>query len=550
MKNWRIKHTYQKGQSINHENFLKQLLANRGIDNELAVANFLNPPKVSYWIDKFPSDFKDSLVAARKLVTSAIADNNPIVIHGDYDSDGVSATAILYQTIADELGYANAHFFIPNRFRHGYGLSMKSLSELYEKYGPGLLITVDSGITSVDEVAKAKTLGYKVIITDHHQKPDPLPASDVTVWSDAVVGSSVSWVLSRVLGSKDPTTIAYSGLATVTDLYPVVNFNRTILKAALEVLNTNPPMGLKKMFEIAGRNRGRITAYDLGWVIGPRLNASGRLVEAEDSLRLLLAKDEQQALDLAMKLNTVNVTRQDKTLEMFELASDFDATNLPKIIFSAKEDYHEGIIGLVAAKLVQKYYRPAIVVSIFDGHAKGSVRSIEGVNIIEALREFEHLFESLGGHPMAAGFSLEANKLPELQKALEVLGDRHVHDEHLVRNLNIDMEIPIDMVDLDLYKTVTVMEPFGLGNEEPIFATKNLPVAAVDKVGRDAQHLSFKFYKDGKTYKGIWFNAADHLDEFRTGDIVDVAFTLNYNEFNGRINIDLLVKDMKKSVDV
>ncbi len=544
MKRWDIKKTYSPDKNI-----INLLLENRGLTSENDVMSFLNPPKVSYWIEKFPQDFKDSLLEAKKLVQVAISENKPIIVHGDYDADGVCATTIVYETLHEELGYSNTHYFIPNRFTHGYGLSFKSLSEVYEKYGIGLLITVDSGITAVDEVKKAKELGFKVIITDHHQKPELLPNADCIVWSDQVVGSGVAWILSRVLGSKNPITITYAGLATVTDLYPVVGFNRTIVKAALDVMNTTPPLGLKKMFETSGRKNNRITAYDLGWVVGPRLNASGRLVEAEDSLRLLIEKDEDTAYELATKLNTVNVTRQDKTLEMFELASDFDITNMPKIIFSAKSDYHEGIIGLVAAKLVQRFYRPAIVVSVTEDHAKGSVRSIAGVNIIACLREIEFLFESLGGHPMAAGFSMKKEKLPELEEQLKILGDKHVAEEHLVRSLNIDLEIPIELVDVNLYKTISTLEPYGLGNEEPIFVSKNITVSGVDRVGRDSQHLSMKLYKDSKNYKAIWFGAGENASLYKTGDKVDVAYSLGYNEYNGKIYIDLIIKDIKKSAE-
>lgn len=541
MKRWNIKKVYNAGDDI-----LKLLLDNRGIVVAEDLENFLHPPKISVWLDKFSQEFKDSLKKAKHLVEAEMAAGRPIIVHGDYDADGVSATAILYEALKNDLGYDNTYYFIPNRFEHGYGLSQKSLQEITERFGEGLLITVDSGITAVDEIAQAKQNGFKVIITDHHQKPENLPNADCIVWSDKVVGSTLAWILSRVLGSQNPYSISLAALATVTDLHPVLGLNRTILKVGLEILNSNPPIGLKKMFEVAGRSGKRITSYDLGWVVGPRLNASGRLVEAEDSLRLLIEKDEDIALDLAQKLNTVNITRQDKTIEMFELASDFDQADLPRIIFSAREDYHEGIIGLVAAKLAQKHYRPAIVVSIFDGHGKGSVRSVAGVNIIELLREIEHLFDSLGGHPMAAGFSMKSDKLPELEKHLIALGEKYIKDEHLVRTLNVDLKIPLEMADLDLINKLQDLEPFGIGNEEPVFCSDNINIASVDKVGHDAQHLSLKLYKDGKTYKAIWFGAGEHAANFKTGDLVNVAYTLNKNEYNGRISVDLVVKDIQK----
>lgn len=541
MKRWNIKKEYTPDSDM-----IRMLLENRGVTTPVDVANFLNPPKISDWINKLPVEFKSSLKKAKQLINEQIAQGNPIIVHGDYDADGVCATAILYQTLKKELAYDNAHYFIPNRFKHGYGLSKKSLHDLSERFQSALLITVDSGITAVDEVAEAQKLGFKVIITDHHQEPVVLPNADCIVWSDEVVGSTLSWILSRVLGSQDPYSIAFASLATITDLQPVLGFNRSILKIGLEIINNAPPLGLKKMFEVAGRNNGRITGYDLGWVVGPRLNASGRLVEAEDSLKLLIETDENKALEMAIKLNTVNVTRQDKTLEMFELAKGFDDTNLPKIIFSANVDYHEGIIGLVAAKLAQKYYRPAVVVSIADGFGKGSVRSVPGVNIIEILREVEPLFESLGGHPMAAGFSLKVDRIPELEKMLVELAIKHIKDEHLVRSLNIDMKIPAELVGIDFYNKIITLEPFGLGNEEPIFSSDTLTISSADRVGRDAQHLSLKLYKDGRMYKAIWFGAGEKASDFKTGDLVEAAYSLSLNTFNGKTNIDLLIKDIRK----
>lgn len=541
MKRWNIKKIYNEGDDV-----LKLLLENRAIVSPDDLENFLHPPKISVWLDKFSQEFKDSLKTARRIIEDEMIAGRSIIVHGDYDADGVSATAILYQTLKEDLGYENTHYFIPNRFNHGYGLSQKSLQEITERFGEGLLITVDSGITAINEVAQAKKNGFKVIITDHHQKPEALPEADCIVWSDKIVGSTLAWILSRILGSQNPYSIALAALATVTDLHPVLGLNRTILKIGLEILNSNPPMGLKKMFETAGRAGKRITSYDLGWVVGPRLNASGRLVEAEDSLRLLIAKDEDIALDLAQKLNTVNITRQDKTLEMFELASDFDQTDLPKIIFSAKEDYHEGIIGLVAAKLAQKHYRPAIVVSIFDGHGKGSVRSVAGVNIIELLREVEHLFDSLGGHPMAAGFSMKAEKLPELEKHLIELGEKYIKNEHLIRTLNVDLKISLEMADIELLNKLEDLEPFGIGNEEPVFCSDNVNIATVDKVGSEGQHLTLKLYKDGKTHKAIWFGAGEHAGNYKTGDVVNIAYTLSKNEYNGKISVDLVVKDVQK----
>ena len=541
MKKWNVRGVYSDGDDI-----VKLVLKNRGFESVSQIDAFLTPPPFAEFFEQFDQEFKDALKKAKEIIGAAVQENKPIIIHGDYDADGISATAILYSTVKNELGYGNTHYFIPNRFRHGYGLSRKSLEEIFSKFSGGLLITVDCGVTANAEVTYAKERGFEVIITDHHQKSDVLPDTGCIVWSDKVVGAGVSWILSRVLGSKNPSTIALAALATVTDLQQVLGINRTILKKGLAVLNTNPPIGLKKLVEIAGRPNQKITSYDLGWLIGPRLNASGRLVEAEEALKLLLAVDPSEAYDLAVHLNNVNSSRQDKTLEMTNVAGEFDENNLPKIIFSAKEEYHEGIIGLVAAKLAQKYYRPAVVISLFDGQGKGSVRSIPGVNIIEMLRELEDLFESLGGHPMAAGFLIKAEKLGEFEEKLKALGEKKISENVLVRSLNVDLQIPAAIINEDLYERLSFMEPFGIGNEEPVFCSLDLGIISLDKVGKEGQHLSMRLYDNSKFVKAIYFGGGSEFDKYRIGDKVDIAYTLNKNVYQGKVYIDLVVKDLKK----
>jgi single-stranded-DNA-specific exonuclease len=544
MKKWNILHNYSNGDDIS-----KVLLENRGITSQDDAAAFLSSPPMSEWVKTFPKEFKDALSRAAELIKDAIQTGRAIVIHGDYDADGITSTAILYETINRELGYKNSFYFIPNRFDHGYGLSKNSIDEVNNKYPGALVVTVDSGITSVEEVDYMKKLGFGVIITDHHQKPLHLPKADCIVWSDQMVAASISWVLSRVLGSKDTQNLGLAALATVTDLQPVLGFNRTVLKKGLEIINSNPPIGIRKLLEVAGRARAKITSYDLGWVIGPRLNASGRLVEAEESVLLLLEKDTKRAEELARKLNEVNVTRQNKTFEMFELAvsgKTVEPTSLPKIIFSAKEEYHEGIIGLVAAKLVQKHYRPAVVISLSDGYGKGSVRSVPGVNIIELLRNTEDLFESLGGHPMAAGFSIKTDRLDELEKRLLVLSEKIIKDEHLVRTLTVDLEIPTDLISLDLVEEISQLEPFGIGNEEPVFCVRGLGIAGMDIVGRDGQHLSLRLFDGKNFYKAIYFGGAFLTKEINMGDKIDLAFSVNKNVYKDKVSVDLVVKDVIK----
>ncbi len=541
MKRWNILSEYNPKVTL-----VEQILKNRGITD---TQEFLSPPPVSNYFDKLNPDLRDSFSLAKKIIQAAINQNKTIVIYGDYDVDGICSTAILYNTIKKELGYQNILFFIPNRFEHGYGLSAKAIEDLTKKYniGRSLFITVDTGITAQEEIKILKEMGHEVIVVDHHQKPDIMPQADCFVWSDNVVASTLSWLLSKYLGSKDKKIISLAALATVTDVQPLLGFNRTIVKAGLSILNTDPPAGIKALMKVAGREGSEITTYDLGWVIGPRLNASGRLVDADDSLFLFIDDDLDKISQIAQKLNSLNEDRQIKTQSMYELASSLETGKLPKIIFSESADYHEGIIGLVAAKLAQKYYRPTVVISLSGGFGKGSVRSIKGFDVIAFLRKFEPLFINLGGHPMAAGFSIEESKLIELKQKIFECIDDYISDEILIPDLMIDLKIPVDIVDLRIFDELEKMKPFGMGNDEPVFLSVGLGIAEINTIGKENQHVRFKLFKDGRYYRAIYFDSSEKTRDLKFGDKVDVVYTVKKNEYNGSTYLDLVIKDLKKA---
>jgi single-stranded-DNA-specific exonuclease len=545
MKRWNV-----LSQIDDLSKLLDVLLKNRDVKTKTQKEEFLNPLPLKNYMKKFPLEFRKSLRDGKELVERCMSEGVSIIIYGDYDSDGINATAILYDTLKSELGYESTFYFIPNRFEHSYGLTNAAVdAALVSAESPekALFITVDSGITAVETVSYIKNLGHEIILTDHHQKPDQMPEADVVIWNDELVGAMVSWVFSRILGSKSSTSLALAALATVTDLYPVLGVNRSVVKKGLEILNSTPPLGLQKLLQVSGRRSKEVTTYDLGWVLGPRLNASGRLEEASASLQLVLEKDPKIAEELALKLHGVNAERQDKTLEMYALASHVDENNLPKVIVSAHEDYHEGIIGLVASRLVQKYYRPSIVISLNDGFGKGSVRSVAGINIIEILRKFENLFESLGGHPMAAGFTIKRENIEELEKGLLKVFAKEVSEDLLTPVLDIDAEIPVSLVGPKLLETLDKLKPFGLGNKEPVFTSSGLRVESISYVGKGKEHVSLKLSEGGAggTHKAIFFNGKDLVSELGVGDTVDVAYSVSRNEFNGRVYTDLVVKDLK-----
>lgn len=547
MKKWIIQDDYK-----NDSDLISQLLLSKGIEN---VQTFLNPLSINEAFKTFPQDFKEALKKGAQLVHEFIQADKPIIIHGDYDADGICSTAILFNFLKHELKYVKVFSFIPNRFEHGYGVSKKSVNAVLEKVcgelgnedaKEVLFITVDSGITAVGEIDYIKSLGHKVIITDHHQPPKNLPAANEIIWSDKLVGAGIAWLFARALGSKDPQSLALAALATVTDLQPLLDFNRSLVKRGLEIINTNPPFGLAKLLDITSWRGGEVTTYDLGWVIGPRLNASGRLVDAAESLRLLTEKDPLKVAEVAHKLNDINMERQDKTLEMYEFASGIDSENLPKIIVSVSENYHEGISGLVAAKLVQNFFRPSIVISLNDGYGKGSVRSVHGVDIISILRRFENLFESLGGHPMAAGFTIKHENISVLQQELLKAAESEISDDLLCETLNIDLKIPLTEVSMALVDDLDKLKPFGLGNEEPVFVSENVGLMDVSFMGKDKQHVALKLYDQGKYYKAILFNGAELVGDLVFGDKLDIVYTIKRNSFNGHESVDLILKDFRR----
>jgi len=522
------------------------ILENRGTED---IEDFLKIPSLNKAFKDFPRDFKESLKKSREIIVKAMEKNIPILIFGDYDSDGINATAILFNFFKYEKNYDKVSYFIPNRFEHSYGLSKEAINAALKDFDENekvLFITVDVGVTAYDEVSYIKKLGHSIVLTDHHQKPEKVPEADCLLWSDQVCGSVVSWVLSKALGSKSKKSVANAAVATVTDLLPLKGFNRVIVKKGLKVMNSEPPLAFKKMLEISGKSDAEVTAYTLGWVIGPRLNASGRMESSEISIRLLTEKDEKVLEDFAKKLDSKNIERQEKTLEMYEMASEIDEENLPKIIFSVNENYHEGVIGLVSAKLTQRYYRPSVVIALEDGFGKGSVRSISGINIIEVLRKFEELFVDLGGHPMAGGFTIAEENISELIEKVSGYVEKEFKDEIFIPILDVDIEVPVEIITTDILDKIDGLKPFGMGNPQPLFLTKGLGIVSCDIIGKDKTHLKLKLYDGGKYLKAVFFGGARFEKEFVVGEKIDIVYTLNKNEYNGNTYVDLIVKDFRK----
>ena len=514
---------------------------------------------------KHPSEYIETLFEkeyfqiqkAVEIIKEHLYDKKLIIIHGDYDADGQTATAILQRTIRDDLGKKNVIAYIPNRFDEGYGLSTESIDgmekrTIQEGFTPNqtLIITVDCGIVSPSEAKILKEKGFTVIITDHHSKTDKIPEVDAIVWTDKATGAGIAWTISNnLITSKFPhEKNKYSDLAaigTICDLQPLTDFNRSISKMGLLGLNTNSNLGIKKLLEVAGV-KFPIDTYEIGWVIGPRLNATGRLENAMDSLNLLISDDPTDALRISKELNLLNQTRQDKTFAGFEMASKkIGENNIPNFIISSDENYHEGIIGLIAGRLTQKFNHPAIAISIDknSGLAKGSARSITGISIVDSLREVETLFEKVGGHEMAAGLTIKTannEKLNEfLNKTLKI--DLSIFD----KKIEADLELPSSLISLSAYEKIQRLKPFGTGNPEPTFLTKNLKVFNKIVFGKENTHLKlFLLDENQNEFTALGFGRSYMSNKINIGESIDLCYNFSLNEWNGNRNLELKIREI------
>ena len=510
----------QTGQDI-----VETLLANRGLKTKKEIDEFLDPPA-----PKFKLDTKVAIDRIKK----AIKADEPIVVYGDYDADGICATAIMWEALND-LG-AKVLPFIPQREKEGYGLSVDGIKNVDPK--TKLIIAVDSGVVAHEAVEFAKNQGIDVIILDHHEKPKKLPSALAIIHTEELCASGIAYFLAQELRHPESVegSLELAAIATVTDLMPLIKVNRSIVKFGLEALNTTARPGLQSLFAVAGIEK--IGTYEIGFMIGPRLNASGRIDSALTALRLLCTKNPTKATDLAQLLNQTNKDRQTMLEDQTRFALSAPVPT-EKIIFLEHESYHQGIVGLIAGKLVEKYYLPAIVIAKGETISRASARSIAGFNIIEAIRSSEELLINAGGHPMAAGFTIETSKISNFKFQIENLAREKITSEMLERVLRVDCELKLEKIDMDLYNSLARFAPFGIGNPEPVFAS-TVTIQSLRTVGQEGKHL--KLVVDH--FDAIAFNRGNLIGKLKAGDKIKIAYNLDLNSFNGTQNLQLKVKDI------
>ncbi|OGH16855.1 MAG: single-stranded-DNA-specific exonuclease RecJ [Candidatus Levybacteria bacterium RIFCSPHIGHO2_02_FULL_37_10] len=530
------------------------LLVNRGAKTKKEIEEFLNPKLKNVSTNSVGIN-KKQLSKAVSRIQNAIKNKENIVVFGDYDVDGICGTAILWETL-NSLG-AKVMPYIPHRIDEGYGLSLAGISNLKSQISNvRLIITVDNGIVANKAVDFANDQDIDVIITDHHVPSKVLPKAFATVHTTKLCGTGVAYILSqeiqKILNTKyliHNTHLELVALATVADLVPLKGANRTLLKFGLEQLQKTTRRGLLELFKEAGLQKDAIGVYEIGHMIAPRLNAMGRLEYAMDSLRLICTNNKKRAEDLAYLLGSTNKERQDLTLQNVLHAIERvkkQKSKVKNLLFIVHESYEQGVIGLVAGKLVEEFYKPAIVVSKGERYSKASARSVSGFNIIEFIRSASELLVDAGGHPMAAGFTVETTKLLKLQKVLEEKAELILTEDLLIRSLKIDCELPLEFIDINLYESLQKLAPFGMGNPEPVFISRNVVIEDIRLVGMEGKHLKInvKCQMSNVKFSAIGFGMGKMFSKIKIGDRIDIAYTIDINEWNGEQRLQLKIKDI------
>ncbi|MGJ7912260.1 single-stranded-DNA-specific exonuclease RecJ [Neobacillus sp. LXY-1] len=528
------------------------LLVNRGLDTVDSARYFL------FGKDEFHDPFlMKGMDVAVKRIREAIETQEPILIFGDYDADGVSSTSVLMITLRD-LG-ANVDFYIPNRFTEGYGPNEPAFRHAAEQ-GIKLIITVDTGIAAIHEAGIAKELGLDLIVTDHHEPGPELPEALAIIHPklpDSVypfrdlAGVGVAFKLAHALyGSVPEHLLEIAVIGTIADLVPLKGENRLIAKKGLEKLKLTNNMGIKALFKSAGVNLASINEETVGFSLAPRINAVGRLADADLAVQLILSEDPDEAVMLAEEMEAHNKERQSIVNTITEEAISEVETHFPldfnKVLVIGKEGWNAGVIGIVASRLVEKYYRPTIVLS-YDrekGLAKGSARSIAGFDLFHNLSTCRELLPHFGGHPMAAGMTLKLEDVAELRDRLNNLADDLLTEEDFVPITYLDEEVNLEDIDLSSLEEMNLLAPFGMDNAKPKVLIKNVDITSIKKIGSDQNHLKLMVKENGSSLDGIGFGLGPLVEEISPVSKVSLIGELSINEWNNIRKPQIFIQDL------
>lgn len=545
-KKWEVLHKSTKG--IKSTKSIKGiLLKNRGIKTKLQEKEFFNPTHpeklkpADFGID--PKELKKSVARIKK----AKEKGEKVIVWGDYDADGICGAAILWEALY--YSGVNALPFIPERRTEGYGLNIARMKQLKEEDPAiGLIITVDNGIVAHEKVDTARELGVDVIITDHHLPRKTKPKAYAIIHTTKICGAAVAWVLAREI-SKSLTLrdkviedhLGLAALAEIADMVPLVGPGRSIVYHGLPLLQNTKRMGIVALCSVAKVDQQKIGTYEVGFILAPRLNAMGRIENALGSLRLLCTKRRIQAQELAAHLQQTNSSRQQMVLDsVIHAREQVIAGTKNGLIFIAHETYHEGIVGLVASRLVEEFGRPAFVIAKGEELSRGSARSVPGFNIVQLIETSREFLIEGGGHAMAAGFSVKTELIPSLERAF-IKHSKGMFNDGVGRKVLIDCELPLDSVSFELAGEIEKFAPFGIGNPQPTFATRKAIVDDVRTLGSDGKHL--RLVLEGGL-NAVAFGMGELYSKITSEKGVDIAYTVDIDRWNGREKLQLKLKDL------
>lgn len=562
---WRIKPEGNPEIIENHidelgiDEFIANMLVQRGIFNFKQAKSFFRPS-----LDELHDPFlmADMQTAVERL-NQAVKNKENILVYGDYDVDGTTSVALVYSFLSEH--YKNIFYYVPDRYKEGYGISFKGI-DYAETNNCNLIIALDCGIKAIEKVQYAKNKNIDLIICDHHTPGNELPEAcavldpkrnDCNYPFKELSGCGVGFkfLQAYVIDNKIPfeNLLSFIDLVAVSiasDIVPINGENRILAYYGLKKLNDNPVAGLKAMIKIAKIEDRKLSISDSVFIIGPRINAAGRIKSGKDAVRLLISGDLEEAEEFSKQINDFNVIRKnlDKsiTLEALQMIHDSKELQSKKSTIVYNPNWHKGVVGIVASRLIDSYYRPTIVLTKSGEKVTGSARSVEGFNLYNAIDSVSHLLEGFGGHMYAAGLNMKEENLNEFIKQFEKYVQENITEDQQIPKIDIDLVINFEAITPKFFRILKQFAPFGPENMTPVFATKNVVDTGASKiVGQTGEHLKLEVMdENGFIFNGIAFSMANHYQYISTGKPFDICYTIEENEFRGTVSLQLMIRDI------
>ncbi len=538
------------------EKSITRILVSRGIDTKEKTEMFLKSD-INDLSDPFLLKDMDKAVSRIK---KAVENKEKIAIYGDYDVDGITGVTILMMYLK-YIG-ADAFYYIPDRLKDGYGLNMEAMKFIKDK-GADLIITVDCGITANEEIKWVNENGMEAVVTDHHKCPEILPEAVAVVNPkredsrfpfDSLAGVGVAYMLIKALSEDNipkninDEIISLTALGTVADIVPLVYENRIIVKTGLDIIKRRGCKGLNALLDAAKIPAQTVNSTVLSFQIAPRINASGRMGNAQEAVILFISDNDEEINKIAFSLNEQNLLRQEVEKNIYEEVSERIKTSKEykneNIIVVADKGWHSGVIGIVASKLTDEFYKPSIMITFEDGIGKGSLRSVKGFNIYEALKSLSYLLEKFGGHELAAGLSIKEENFEEFKKQICIYAKENMDAKSTVRELGIDSEITENEMTVEFAEKVSMLEPFGMANPQPVFVVKKAKVLRSSDF-KEGKHLRLTVSKKNKILNAVGFSMGKFASTLRKDEEIYIAGTAGINDFRGEKSFQLKIKDIR-----